>query len=135
MGNPTEAARRRLEDRSVPNRFSGVPLLQDLPAQTPRSTPVGRALMAGEIWLPPEVASYYGRDRVWHAQEFRHDPSVGRKNYYAALMLEGISANPQVWHFAYRDGGVLRGVSVWRHYGFVVLWKGRMLLFSFSGLS
>ena len=41
-------------------------------------------------------------------------------------------ADPQVWHFAYRDAGVRR--AAWRPYGFVEVVGPTVRLFNFSGL-
>jgi len=86
-------------------------------------------------WPPTHVAEEYYH-RLWRTVEFEH-PAQDRQNYYAAIGLEpgptASFAEPQVWHFAYRDAG-LRGAA-WRPYGFVEVCGLDVRLFNFSGLT
>lgn len=85
-------------------------------------------------WPPSAIAEeYYGRP--WCTADFRH--AAGRqRNYYAALAIgptpKSEFADPQVWHFAYRNAGVRR--AGWQPYGFVEVLGSAVRLFNFSGL-
>ena len=86
-------------------------------------------------WPPSHVAEEYYH-RSWRTFDFEY-PAQDRQNYYAAIGIEPGSttrfAEPQIWHFAYRDAGI-RGAA-WRPYGFVEVFGLDVRLFNFSGLT
>jgi hypothetical protein len=87
-------------------------------------------------WPPPAVAGYYRRQ--WVRYEFAHRPSRRLRNHYAAVVLAaespGAFADPQVWHFAYRDVGG-RGQDFWHQYGLVIRLSSGVILYNFAGLT
>lgn len=87
---------------------------------------IRRFLLAGREWPPAEVAEPY-MGQLWYRHDFKHDPAVSARNRYAALVFQGSCADPQVWHFVYRDGGILHGGTPWHHH-FAVLWRGQFML-------
>ena len=87
-----------------------------------------------DTWPHPEIAEEYYH-RSWCTADFEH--TAGRqRNFYAALAIrpppKNQFADPQVWHFAWRDAAV-RGAA-WRPYGFVEVLGSVVRLFNFSGL-
>lgn len=86
-------------------------------------------------WPPVEIAEdYFGRP--WRIAEFEHPARVDR-NHYGHILIESPRtcdfADPQIWHFAYRDAGVRN--AAWRPYGFVQRMRAELSLFNFSGLT
>lgn len=93
---------------------------------------VGRFVVPATSWPPKDIASRYPI-KSWQLFEFAHDPRVQR-DYYAPIVIHGRSSRYQVWHFAYRDKGLL-SASPWRHYGFVWWHEDRLELYTFHGFA
>lgn len=87
-----------------------------------------------EPWPPASIATNY-YERPWFIRDVQHPARI--RNYYAALAIGGPGmaafADPQVWHFAYRDAGRRR--AGWRPYGFVEVAEGIIRLFDYAGVT
>jgi transcriptional regulator with XRE-family HTH domain len=91
-----------------------------------------RFVIPSTAWPPEDIASCYSA-KTWRLFELSHDPKV-KRDCYAPVVIHGRGSMCQVWHFAYRDKGLL-GTSPWRHYGFVWWHRNRLELYTFHGFT